>query len=309
MKIRKSNYAELKELWEILNQKYFIYYEKLEEDFIEEQLVELLKKDVFTDVIIESKRDIVRGSESGMVIGESAGVYYTLEKPLPYFEFLRMVNEGTNLPITAIHKAIVKFSKEDSIEDKYFNEYSAANLINSFEVWKTQNLQGRFNYNKTSLPIHPTPLTNKDGTPKDIFSQGRIGTKIVLGEAMDKYLYDAIAYDSELEKDNIQSQIDEVVVFGKIPRNSIRIPTINGGTYSPDFMYVVKKTDGSKELNVVVEIKDVENENILGGIEEDKINSAKVFFNQLKIDGYEVKFETQLKNKRMKSIIGELFGS
>jgi len=309
VKIRKSNYAELKELWEILNQKYFIYYEKLEEDFIEEQLVELLKKDVFTDVIIASKRDIVRGSEDGMVIGESAGVYYTFEKPLPYFEFLRRVNEGTNLPITAIHKAIVKFSKEHSIEDKYFNEYSAANLINSFEVWKTQNLQGRFNYKKTSLPIHPTPLTNKDGTPKDIISQGRIGTKIVPGEAMDKYLYDAIAYDSPLEKDNIQSDIDEVVVFGKIPRNSIRIPTINGGTYSPDFMYVVKKKDGRKELNVVVETKDVENENALRGIEEDKINSAKVFFDQLKIDGYEVKFETQLKNKKMKSIIDGLLES
>jgi len=306
IKVRKDSYTELKELWEILNHKYIIYYEKLEEKFLQEQLVKLFKKDVFKDIVITSKRDIVRGSEKGMIVNESAGVYYTLEKPMTYNKFLLMINESTSLPIRTIHHAIVQYSKEDKIEDRHFNEYSAMNFINNFEVWKNENLQGRFTYKKTNLPIHPTSLTYKDGTPKDIISQGRIGTKIIQGQAMEKYLYDVIAYDSPLEKENIQSDIDEVVVFGKIPRNSVRIPTVNGGTYSPDFMYVVKKKDGTKVLNVVIETKDVENQNQLRGIEEDKINSAKVFFEQLKLDGYEVKFETQLKNKKMKTIIDEM---
>lgn len=120
-----------------------------------------------------------------------------------------------------------------------------------------------------------------------------------------KYLYDIVAYDSPLEHDNIQAEIEDVIVFGKIPRNSIRIPTINGGTYSPDFMYVVNKKDVMKELNIVVETKDVENRKDLRGIEGDKIQCAEVFFNQLKLDGYDVKFRTQLNNQKIKSVIEE----
>src|SRR5690606_34704910 len=112
-----------------------------------------------------------------------------------------------------------------------------------------------------------------------------------------KYLYDKIVYDSELEKKNILSDIDEVVVYGKIPRKSIAIPTIAGGTYSPDFMYVVRRKNGEKELHLIVETKDVENKTELRAEEEIKINCAEEFFKQLQKEGYDVKFHTQLGNK------------
>ncbi len=44
----------------------------------------------------------------------------------------------------------------------------------------------------------------------------------------------------------MKSDIDEVIVYGKIPRLSTAIPTITGESYSPDFMYVVKHADGTK---------------------------------------------------------------
>lgn len=97
--------------------------------------------------------------------------------------------------------------------------------------------------------------------------------------------------------------IDEVVVYGKIPKSSIAIPTIVGENYSPDFMYVVKKSDGTKELNVVVETKLVENKSTLRGTENAKIKCAETFFKQLTIDGYKVSFHTQLSNKKVKQII------
>ena len=65
-------------------------------------------------------------------------------------------------------------------------------------------------------------------------------------------------YDSELEKENIKNNISEVIVFTKIPKRSIRIPVAGGGTYSPDFAYVVKKAGGEKTLNLIVETKDKE---------------------------------------------------
>ena len=123
---------------------------------------------------------------------------------------------------------------------------------------------------------------------------------------MEKYLYDTKAYDSPLELKNINASIDEVIVYGKIPRNSIAIPTITGESYSPDFMYVVKKYNGEKELNIVVETKDVENKSTLRGIEEAKIKCAEVFFQNLSAQGYNVYFRTQLNNEKMLKIVKEV---
>lgn len=92
----------------------------------------------------------------------------------------------------------------------------------------------------------------------------------------------------------------------KIPRSSISIPTIVNESYSPDFMYVVKKLDGTKELNIVVETKLVENRSILRGKENAKIKCAEIFFKQLTLDGYKVSFHTQLSNKKVKQIIEEV---
>ena len=126
------------------------------------------------------------------------------------------------------------------------------------------------------------------------------------GTPSEKYLYNRIAFDSPLEKENIMTDIEEVVVYGKIPKSSIAIPTIVGENYSPDFMYVVKHTDGTKELNIVVETKSVENQSTLRGTESAKIECAKAFFKQLTIDGYTVSSHTQLNNKKVKQIIEDV---
>lgn len=78
--------------------------------------------------------------------------------------------------------------------------------------------------------------------------------------------------------------------------------------YSPDFMYVVKRSNENKELNIVVETKDVENRSELRGTEKAKIECAKVFFDMLTTDGYTVHFKNQLGNKQMAQIINEVMG-
>ena len=123
------------------------------------------------------------------------------------------------------------------------------------------------------------------------------------GIVSDKFLYDSIIYDSPLERDNVLADIDEVVVYGKIPRKSISIPTIADSSYSPDFMYVVKKASGERELNIVVETKAVESGADLRGNEKIKISCAERFFKQLKVDGYTVHFCRQINHESMKNII------
>ena len=265
------------------------------------------KPGIFTDIVMNSKRNAVQSDGKKMSAVSGTGVQYTILRPIPYGRFLSRIMRATSIPVSVLHSALIKYSqKHGTVDSKYINENSASVFCAEFQSWKASQLQGRFRYFKSSKDIGETALSYSDGTPKEEITQGRIGTKIIEGTPCSKYLYDAFAYDSPLEKTNITSEIDEVVVYGKIPRRSIAIPTITGGTYSPDFMYVVKKANGEKELNIVVETKDVENKTELRGNEWAKIECAKVFFENLSKDGYVVHFRDQLNNKQMAQVINEV---
>lgn len=308
VKIRKGVYKEIKQLWETINHRYLLFYDNDLNDNIGDVVLGLFEKPgVFTDSVMRSERDKVESNGKEMNVVEGTGVQYINPKTIPYSVFLKRISNVTNLPIKVLHLALCKYSKKHGDDfTSHINENSIAGFCAEFINWKNENLQGRFRYERSKAPLGATALTYADGTVRSEISQGRIGTKSVLGTPSDKYLYDAYAYDSPLEKDNITSDIEEVIVYGKIPRSSIAIPTITGGMYSPDFMYVVKHTSGDKELNIIVETKDVENKTNIRGTEKVKIDCARVFFDTLSADGYTVHFREQIGNKQMAQIISEV---
>ena len=308
--IRKAMYSELKELWESINHKYYLFYDADVKDEIPQALHDILRKSgVFGNVTLYSHRDEMVFEGNAMTAREDTGVSYPVKRPLAYNEFLKRISGQTSIPIVELHRAMCELAgeKEKGIPADHINEYSAANIVNAFVDWRIEKLQTRFRYSRSNQPVMETALTYKDGSPREVIKQGKVGTMFVEGTPSDKYLYNHIAFDSPLEKENIMhSEIDEIVVYGKIPKSSIAIPTIVGETYSPDFMYVVERKDGTKELNIVVETKLVEKKSTLRGTEEVKIKCAEAFFRQLTIDGYTVSFHTQLSNKKIKQIIEEV---
>ena len=311
VKIRKAVYNEIRELWETINHRYLLLYDNDLDDNIEDVILELFEQPgVFTDLVMRSERDKVVSDSLEMNVVRESGVQYVIHKTIPYNTFLKRISSATNLPIVSLHKALCKFAKKHGTDfTAHINDNSVAGFCTAFTDWKNENLQGRFRYERSKSPLGATALTYADGSVRNEISQGRIGTKIVPGTPSDKYLYDSYAYDSPLEKDNITADIEEVIVYGKIPRASIAIPTITGGMYSPDFMYVVKHKNGNKELNIVVETKDVENKTDLRDTEKTKIECAKVFFDMLSSDGYTVHFRDQLGNKQMAQIINDVIGA
>ena len=310
VKIRKAVYGELRELWEKINERRLLFYDRDLDENMEAVVLSLLEKPgVFTDVVMASHRDVISGDGQEMCVKEGTGVQYTVSRPIPYGKFLSQITRTTSIPMEVLHRAMIAYARHyGDIAPAHINENSAAAFCAEFQDWKVKNLQGRFRYAKGGAPCGATALSYADGNPREEIAQGRIGTKIVPGTPSKKYLYDTYAYDSPLEKDNITTDIEEVSVYGKIPRSSVAIPTITGETYSPDFMYVVKKASGEKELHIVVETKDVEGKEVLRGTEKAKIECAKVFFDNLSQEGYVVHFKEQLNNKQMKQIIQEVIG-
>ena len=305
VKIRAEIYTELKELWEKINQKYVIFFENELNQRIEKEFH--LEKGTFAFVTVESHRIKLETTEDEAYAMRDSGVQYEMPGNLiPYNVFLKRIGKATALPIKLIHKKVVRYFKEyPPYMEAYINECSATNFISQFNDWKVANIKGLLNYKQARYSSKETSLTDINGQLKDEIAQGLIGIALETGTPSTKYLYDKIAFDSELEKKNIVTDVEDVVVFGKIPRRSIAIPTIIDN-YSPDFMYIVRRKDGPKELNVIIETKDVEGKTELRGTERAKIECAEKFFEQLQLDGYDVKFRTQINNEEMKKIVREL---
>jgi len=152
--------------------------------------------------------------------------------------------------------------------------------------------------------VHPTRLTNDSGQALVSIDSAGVGVFASKDSPPDSYLFNEIFYDSELELSNIKSSIQEVIVYSKIPKSSIRIPLVGGFTYSPDFAYVVKSADGKSALNLVVEAKD-KTELGLGGDEAQRIKHAEAFFNRMN-SKITVHFKKQFQNKSMVDIIKEV---
>lgn len=311
VKIRPARYAELRQLWEELNRKYVIFFDKEVDKLIEDSLLGILDDGVFSVQVINSIREQVAIQDDNAEVMDSAGTQQLFHgKRIPYREFLKKASRKTSVPIMSLHRVIVNYSKLAHFTNDFINETSLTRFVNKFNEWRAEHLQGRFSYRRATYnETFATALTNADGTPKEVITQGLVGTHMDYGIVSDKFLYDTIVYDSPLERENVLADIDEVIVYGKIPRSSISIPTIADSNYSPDFMYVVKKASGERELNIVVESKAVKSGGDLRGNEKIKISCAERFFEQLKVDGYTVHFCRQINHESMKNVINKLLHS
>lgn len=305
-KIRADKYEEIKELWELLNRKYFISYKDINPDDIMISLLQILNEGVEgTSILTTHENRIVNEGNSVSLSEDSSREYEIKQNYMPYCDFLNKVYQSTNIPIKIIHKALVEYNNNKELKDDFFNTNTMINFITKINEWKYNMLFGRFKYTSTELSGEETALTDAEGKPK-YEAEGVLGVSYSNKKPGDNYLYDICLYDSELEKKNITTTNDKVIVFGKIPARSIRIPLIGGGTYSPDFMYVVEKDNKVKEVNLVIETKDYETEDKIPSDQRFEINCAKEFFNKLQEDNYNVQYKVQLRTTQMIDIIKNL---
>ena len=311
IKIRPKVFDRLRDLWMNINKRYVIFFDPQLEQELERALPTMFADGVFGFSVMTSEREIVGTDDGQMAILRDSGVqFFTKGNCMPYSEFLQRINRTTSVPIRMLHDAMCKaVGDKESFHQDMINDQSLARIIANILNWKIKNTMNQFKYKQTTYDVKRTRLTDDEGRLYDDIVQSYIGNHVENARVADRYLYEAYTYDSELERTNLlHSDIQEVVVFGKIPRKSISIPTITSESYSPDFMYLVRKKDGSKELNIIVETKGVDTPASLRDVEEKKISCAEVFFNQLREENPElnIHFRSQLNNKQIMDIIGDV---
>lgn len=304
--VRTEKYQELKDLWEKLNEKVILEYKFENEANFKTLFTDFLKaqKDNFTSDGINERISKIEIKDNRAVANEPESVYNRKTANISimkYSDFLKELSKILNINIKTLHQSIIdagtdinKFLNQTTLRviKQNFDHYLMANAIDKFSI----------EYKKVSNNIHPTKLTDEKGNVLKEISASDVGVLFSDEDVANSYFFDELYYDSDLEKTNIKSEIKEVIVFTKIPKNSIKIPVAGGKSYSPDFAYVLKFKDGEQKLNFIVETKDVNSKDGLRDEEKFKIKHAEKFF-----DGkVKIEFRTQFSNNKIVDLIKEI---
>jgi len=306
--MRVGKYDELKHLWETINQKVVLEYKIENEDKFFELLCDyfLQNKSKFKGQGIATYKNTLE-IKDGMA-------FYAQEQSLDdeilpiitmdYKEFLMELAVEISININTLHKVFMSIKKEIDI-NQYRNIQTIRAVKGGFNKFLLDNSIDKFSigYTKISNTLHPTKFTDENAKALNEVNASDLGVQFCDERTANSYLFEELFYDSELEKENIKNTVSEVIVFTKIPKKSIRIPVAGGGTYSPDFAYIVKKAGGEKTLNLIVETKNKEERTLLKE-EAQKIKHAEILFNSLACD-IEVVFRTQFEDDKMADILKE----
>lgn len=304
--VRTEKYQELKDLWEKLNEKVILEYKFDNEANFKTLFTEFLKaqKDNFTSDGINERISKVEIKDNKAVVNEPESVYNRKTatiSTMKYSDFLKELSKMLNINIATLHQSII--DAETDI-NKYLNQTTLRIIKQNFDFFLMTQAFDKYSigYKKVSNSIHPTKLTDEKGNVLKEISASDVGVLFSDEDVADSYFFEELYYDSDLEKSNIKTEIKEVIVFTKIPKNSIKIPVAGGKSYSPDFAYVLKFKDGEQKLNFIVETKDVNSKDGLRDEEKFKIKHAEKFF-----DGkVKIEFKTQFSNNKIVDLIKEL---
>jgi type III restriction enzyme len=304
--VRTSKYDELKELWEKLNQKVILEYKFDNEAGFKNLLTEFLKtqEDNFTRDGIREKVSKVEIQENKAVAHETESIRNGMTEmisTMKYSDFLKKLAEELNINMVTLHQAI----REAKIDiNKYRNQATLRRIKQNFDDYLMTQAFDKYSiaYKSVSNSIHPTKLTDENGNVLTEISASDIGVLFSDERVAESYFFEELYYDSELERTNITTNIEEVIVFTKIPKNSIKIPVAGGKSYSPDFAYVIRLKGGEQRLHFIVEAKNYPNESGLSQEEIQKIRHAEKFFG----GNVKIHFKTQFSNDRIGELIKEI---
>ena len=259
VRINRENFNKIKDLWDKVTKRYMLKFEKIGKACLEKILFDIFSCDELfvksetriIDEYLESDYEKINIKTNGYkAVQSDIGI-------IKYGEFLMRLNKRTSLPITVIHRAIIMARQGKNTSADLFNTVSLEKVIHAFETKFIEKYNQKFSYQ--SLDYTAQTSLFEDGDFVHELNQSYLGERVSREITIDKarYLYDKVVYDSDIEHEVLKVKPPEqVIVYGKLPRKSIKLPTYTGGTTSPDFVYTIRGQKAEEvNLHLVVEAK------------------------------------------------------
>lgn len=285
IKLRKSNWNRLKDLWIQLSQRKMVVYDSTVNDMAEE-----LAKQVFENqnLFVLKQPQIIHQEikiKGQATVNETNRGYNSDFVTMKYGDFLKQLAIRTGLQLPLLNELMIQTMKENLKNDRrYINDDTLENIIRDFNRQLNKILIAHYNYETLDFS-GSTSIYNQE-TQKFVDSVPANTLGVYSAGAIEdtKFLYERppLRYDSADPELKLlrRTYSDEVEVFGKLPKRAIKIPRYDYGTTTPDFIFKIKQHSG-KSIYLVVETKA---ENMRLGDEEIRSIQEK-YFDDLKESG------------------------
>ena len=288
VRLRQSNWNQLKKLWLQLSQRQMI---KFDDDVNE--LAQIVAKDVFRDsdkkIFVLQRPQIVKqeigtnSSQNQMVVRETTADFNTTYLTMKYGLFLKQLTIQTDLPVNFLNQLMIEAIGRLDGNQNYINEKTLNNLAKTFNERFNERIKNAYSYESLDFAASTSIYDAKNQKFVDEIPANDLGIFSADSTSDDKYLYDRppLRYDSAEPELKLLKRTydDKISVFGKLPKRAIKIPRYDNGTTTPDFIFKIERED--KPIYLVVETKA---ENMRLGDEEISIIQEK-YFDQLRESG------------------------
>lgn len=256
--LRRDNWEKVKSLWQETSKRFMLQYNRLTKDEVDILVGTIFDPKIFADSKGRVKQLSARFEKStnSMILDEQVIVLPQDYGQLKYGDFLKRIHKKTYLPLNLIHAGVTK-ALGSHPDQKLFNDITLHNVEQAFLVEFYKIFSEKYEYDSLDFNANISLFTDT-GDLVDKLDQSLVGTSEAIDvKVLPNYLYDEAVYDSEIEHEILKYiPPQEVLVFGKLPRRSIRIPTFIGGTTSPDFVYVIKNSETDTiKIHALIESK------------------------------------------------------
>ena len=286
--IKTIHMKNFEELWNTINKNSFYVLAPLTKT-LEQQLIQNIKKQIEELDIEQILLQTIKAELHIDKIGKQEAIAQKLvntishKSEVDYLEFVRSLSNITKTPISFVVKVF------NALSDEFKNKMLCNNpkqALKEISVIIDRNLidmlKANIRYDGIDGAILPNVFKAEKGRNYlDIGSVGKFQKDITSDFSFkEKWVFEeVIEYDSDFELEIVEADpdIEEIEIFGKLPRLKIKTPL---GNYNPDFCYIVKTTEG-KKIFLIVEAKGYQTSSAIPQDEKNKIEFAKKYFEAL----------------------------
>lgn len=286
IKLRKQNWQQLKDLWLQLAKRQMIKF-----DPSVNQNAETVARNVFSDndnkIFVLQRPQIIHQeittNDNVVSVRETQSDYNTEYLTMNYGEFLKILASKTDLSVNLINNLMIRAITRLGNNTNYINEKTLANLISTFNSRFNERIKTSYSYESLDFAASTSIYNAEKQEFVNYVPANSLGVYQADSTSDQAYLYDRppLRYDSADPELTIlkRSYSPKISVFGKLPKQAIKIPRFDNGTTTPDFIF--KIDHGNKPIYLVIETKA---KNMRLGDEEIHIIQQK-YFDHLKESG------------------------
>lgn len=286
IKLRKQNWQQLKDLWLQLAKRQMIKF-----DPSVNQDAETVARNVFSDndnkIFVLQRPQIIHQKITTNAdvssVRETQSDYNTEYLTMNYGEFLKILASKTDLSVNLINNLMIRAITRLGNNTNYINEKTLANLISTFNSRFNERIKTSYSYESLDFAASTSIYNAEKQEFVNYVPANSLGVYQADSTSDQAYLYDRppLRYDSADPELTIlkRSYSPKISVFGKLPKQAIKIPRFDNGTTTPDFIF--KIDHGNKPIYLVIETKA---KNMRLGDEEIHIIQQK-YFDHLKESG------------------------